>query len=372
MPSPKRRQRDERDGPLMARSTGRRLYLVFDDWSWGYSIHELRLSLSPGHQRRSRRPVDRRLPLPRPFIRMEAPRECPSFFSAVGTRIIATHHRNSFDDDSVPERFLPIVDVRSRGVTFGPGLLCPHLPIYLPVGDELFSLDTYAFSMLSLEPLWPPRLEHKCGSDIREWSWCELQKQPFNRLDVTSYAVHSDGQTILVSTSAAIFAFDTVARGWKLLVGGWPLPFTGRAHFVHALKAYVGLSKDPATLGHLCLCEEAAVTGGPHRWFLGREKLFSEDPAETHAGATLVYIGGSEFCLVEGVSIGDGNADQNLKESEEVPRRSSYCCRLTTFSLSLDNDGGLTTGGTYLVKCYKVPEETTETFFLADPVAFWL
>jgi hypothetical protein len=73
----------------------------------------------------------------------------------------------------------------------------------------------------------------------------------------------------------------------------------------------VGLSKDPATVGHLCCCKAAAVTvtgvhGGPPASKLSKEKLFSEDPAETHVGATLLYTGGAEFCLVYCVSIEKG------------------------------------------------------------------
>jgi hypothetical protein len=45
---------------------------------------------------------------------------------------------------------------------------------------------------------------------------------------------------------------------------------------------------------------------------------------------------------------------------------------VTTFSLSFDGNGDLTTGGTRQLQCYNVPEETSEKFLGSDPVAFWL
>ncbi|CAN6348476.1 unnamed protein product [Urochloa humidicola] len=296
-------------------------------------------------------------------------------------------------DQSVPV-FLPIVDVRWRGVTFGPGQVYHNNPIYLPVEDELLALDTSSFRKLSFKPLWPPRLEN-WDTSTAEWSWCELPRQPFDRIDVTSYAIAGrnilfsteteaeptwlpDTQTLLRSTETypATFAFDTVDLVWKRY-GNWMLPFTGRAFFVSGLDAIVGLSRDPDTSGHLCCCK-AEATDDPPAWKLGKENLFSEDPDESHVGATLINIGRNVFCLVQCVSIEDGNtADQKLEDGQlekggEVPRRSCYLYRLTTFSLSYDDNGDLTTGGTCQVQCYKVPEETSEKFLGKNPVAFWM
>ncbi|CAN6283028.1 unnamed protein product [Urochloa humidicola] len=361
---PKRRRGDgERRAAAKKHRRGQRLYLVFDDWPWGYSIREVDCSTAAGGTEERR--------LPRPFIRLEAPRGFPLFFSAVGTRIVATHRRNPWDDDSVPDGFLPIVDVRSRGVTFGPGRVRHNLPIYLPVaGDELFALDTIFVRMLSFKPLWPPRLENESSSDV-QWAWRQLSKRPpFNRMEVTSYAVHPDDHTILISTTQATFAFDTDKfdtedHVWRRL-GEWSLPFAGRAYFVHGLDAFVGLSKDPATPGHLCSCScelVATDVDGPRAWKLSKEKLFSEDPAENHVSATLLYMGGSEFCLVQCVSV-----EQHGNTCASRP----HLYRLTTFSLSYDNNGDMTTGETCQVRCYRVPKATTERFLSADPVAFWL
>nr|CAB3461182.1 unnamed protein product [Digitaria exilis] len=142
-----------------------------------------------------------------------------------------------------------------------------HLPIFFPVGDdELYALDTGGFEMISLKPLWPPRLErenHHCHYG-EEWTWHCLPAPPFDRMDVASYALHPDGRTILVSTTApefiadpfsvtddgdddggataATFAFDTKGNdnnAWARH-GEWTMPFVGRAHFVHGLNASSG------------------------------------------------------------------------------------------------------------------------------------
>lgn len=390
-----KRSRELDDNPIDPHTpapTGRRLYVIFDDWPWGYSIYDLNLWPGSTAGAKLRR-------LPPPFIRLEAPRGAPWLFASIGSRIVATHPRGNFRD-SVPDGFQPIIDVRSRAINFGPGHVFLGLPIFFSVGDdEVYSVDTGGFKTLSLRPLAPPRLEHK--SKCRDvWSWCDLPEPPFTRFEVTSYAKDHDGKTLLVSTSTATFAFDTVGpRVWKQYAD-WPLPFAGRAHFTRNLGALVGLSKDPDTLGHLCFCK--VVDGRPMCGF-SKEKLLSEDPAEDHAGATLAFLGESskeaQFCLVQcicsggvqeqlevkgdnmagdmqcastGESIADLKPHKMPLDGKEVPRCISYFYRLTTFSLGYDNNGDLTTGQSCQVQCYKIPEGITQTSFLMDPVVFWL
>ncbi|TVT97061.1 hypothetical protein EJB05_57700, partial [Eragrostis curvula] len=332
--------------------------------------------------------------LPEPFIRLEAPRGYAEYFAAVGTRIVATHPRNPFDVDSDPDGFVPIVDVRSRGVTFGPGKEYPSDPIYLPVGGaagSLFAFDLCRFRTLSFEPLWPPRLEDLACSS-KDWSWRyddDLPAPPFGRLDITSYAVHGDERTVVVSTdrtyelsdaTPATFTFDTREFVWKRH-GEWTSPIHGRAHFVPCLNAFVGLSRDPATKGHLCAWEAAVVATDvdrPPAWKLGKEKLFNGN--NTEDSEQLEQEEGDDG-IANGLEEGDDMADDqeqlddttDQEQQTEVPRcTGSYLYRLTTFSLGYDNNGDLTTGESCRVQRYKVPEETTERFFQEDPVAFWL
>ncbi|TVU51375.1 hypothetical protein EJB05_02800, partial [Eragrostis curvula] len=335
------------------------LYLIFDDWELGYSIRELNLSNTAAAG----------ADLPPPFIRLEATRGCPEFFAAVGTKILATHPRDDFVGALEPGGVLPIVDVRSRGVNLAPGELYPHRPIFIPLGDdEIFALDMDTFKTLSMKPLWPPRLQYDRHHQISEWSWRNLPMPPtFQRMDVTSYAVDSDGQTILVSTADSTFAFDTsLCREWKKR-GEWPLPFSGRANFVHGLDVFVGLPKDPDAFGHLCFCRLLGDDDDKHVWF-SKENLSSKDPAEeSHVvGTTLVYLGETRFCLVECVSNGDAKAVEKwVEEWDELHQTEDWedCplntrCRLTTFSLSSDMNGDLLVADT-AVQCYEVPMEAS-------------
>uniref|UniRef100_M8B2J4 F-box domain-containing protein n=1 Tax=Aegilops tauschii TaxID=37682 RepID=M8B2J4_AEGTA len=155
---------------------------------------------------------------------------------------------------------------------------------------------------------------------------------------------------LLVSTKkegiAATFTYDAEELSWKQL-GNWVLPFAGRGHFDPLLNAFVGLSKDPDTLGQLYSSYLPSSGETPPVSKLGKEKLFSEDPAERHVGATLIYMGRrGKFCLVECVCI-----DQGLKEEGDV---GCFLYRLTTFSLSHDMNGDLTTGKSRRVQYYKV------------------
>ncbi|KAF8654858.1 hypothetical protein HU200_061437 [Digitaria exilis] len=86
------------------------------------------------------------------------------FFAANGTSIITAHPRNDYWN--APD-ILPIIDVSTILVRFGPGLDCPARPIFIAVvgagGDEkAFALDMGRFAMLLMKP--------PCSPD--EWSWC--------------------------------------------------------------------------------------------------------------------------------------------------------------------------------------------------------
>ncbi|XBI00847.1 hypothetical protein VPH35_129761 [Triticum aestivum] len=421
------------------------LYIVLDDWSCGYSIRKVNLTAAVSGQAGDDVPD-----LPPAFFRLEATHGCAEYFtSAFGTRILAMNTRDPAGRRLLAGTFVPMLDVRTMSMTFGPGQEYPINPIYLSVGNKLFSLSESSLEMLVWEPTCPPPLGRSRGV---EWSWERLPDPPFKVYAVASYAVHPDGRTFLVSTSKvditvtkteeATFSFDTEELLWKRL-GKWSLPFAGRCHFDPQLDAFVGLSKDPDTLGRLCSCY---ALGSTTAWKLGKENLFSEDPAERHVGATLVYMGQRKFCLVQCVSIEDDNAQQELKDDQEfmeggegyerpsghyvsieddyvhqelkddqefkeedeedmppsgrsvsieddyvyqeliddqefkeedegyVPPRPPGRClyRLTTFSLSHDMNGDLTTDKSRLVQYYKVPKATTQRFLAQDPVAFWM
>lgn len=163
---------------MSGRVGGNTLYLVFDDWSRGYSFRKV-------NPRRRRATVRR---LPRPFLRLEARPGSPDCFaSAFGTMILSMHARNlpqlAPDDSSWSGTGIPILDVSSRAISFGPWLEYHIDPIYLAVGDDkLFTLCLNSFEVLSVD---------RSGGGM-EWSWQLLPKRPFEVYDVSSYALHPD------------------------------------------------------------------------------------------------------------------------------------------------------------------------------------
>lgn len=347
------------------------LYLILDDFACGYSIREVDLPSSddPGQANNARGggavTYTGEQPLPPPIFRFEAQRKLPLHFAAAfGSKILALQ---------------PMTPPPLALIVIHPLLPKDLVPVYDV--HRLFGLSIGAFETLGPLPYVAP--PGSLGEQGWEWDWSALPKPPFKFRRVTSFAVHPDGGTIFVTrkrrSSFATFTFDTIASEWKRR-GGWALPFAGRAHFDRELDAWVGLPWNRAAFGHLCSCDVVGATtsdtvgeGAPDLK-LTREKLFGEDPEETHVGATLVHMGGrSEFCLVECVSTKDRSVGevngvcQNSKE--DVPQPVSYLLRVTTFSLKYDKKGELITGDSRWVSHYIVPKQVSEPI-LKYPVAF--
>ncbi|RLM79908.1 uncharacterized protein C2845_PM12G21620 [Panicum miliaceum] len=335
----------------------RHLYLVFDDWEYGYSIRKVSLSRRAG--KRAEQPLSSDSegadqgsgkgaePLP-VFMRISAPRGFPDFFtSAFGTKIMGMLPGAS-DDGGIMG--VPTIDVQDQTFIFGPGPNYPVFPIYLPVGDDrLFTLDVGIFEVL-----------RKLGHN-GPWVWQELTYPPFFRLDAYSYGVQPDGSILVSTRSGATFIFDTKEYVWKRY-GDWAFPFTGHGHYDPSLEGFVGLSKDPETLGYLYCCTMASTGTGdtgtrlhPSPGFKrSKEKVYSKNPAERHASATLLHMRRGKFCLVECVCIDNSMTDQELREpwvDPELmepgdegggPQCDRFMYRSKTFSLSYDTEGDLT------------------------------
>ncbi|KAF7061306.1 hypothetical protein CFC21_068010 [Triticum aestivum] len=362
----------------------RHLYFVVDDGD-GYAIRKMDLSSEYESDDDAARHEDGEIetvgaawsPLPEALIRL--PAQTGEFFVASGTKILVT-------DCGWPEHAVPVFDVHSRSLTLGPrphSRTCPHTPIYMPVGRNVVSVDA-GFA----------------------WSWDKLaDKPPFRRVDVTCHAAHPDGRTLFVSTvnkgAPATFTLDTGAEDgvavWKQR-GRWKLPFKGQALFDPALDAWVGLSGDKDTLGHLCSSDvppvEADDAGSEMAplWRLSKEKMLCGDPGEEHLGADLVYMGGrSKFCILQCFSIVYGEKDDDhddegdpyqeddvdvdesdrYKEKvneENLPRR--HLLQLITFTLKDDKNGQLTTAKRRRVRCFELLRHADPLF--DDIRAFWI
>jgi len=91
---------------------------------------------------------------------------------------------------------------------------------------------------------------------------------------------------------------DTESLEWTYL-GEWLLPFKGEAHYDSELDAWVGLCLYKEGAGHACCCDVPPAAGCQTMpaWKLGKDLLFDAG-SSTHAGAKLVYMGDSRFCLV--------------------------------------------------------------------------
>jgi hypothetical protein len=118
--------------------------------------------------------------------------------------------------------------------------------------------------------------------------------------------------------------------------------------------------------GHICACNLVSPASSDHErrrpvWRFSKEKLFSDDPTGTHVGATLVYTGhGSTFCLLECVIIyyKYHARPYNFKEKDVHPHAFRYLYRVTTFSLTYDGTGDLTTGESQRVRYYEAPKDS--------------
>ncbi|KAK3158125.1 hypothetical protein QOZ80_2AG0133210 [Eleusine coracana subsp. coracana] len=140
------------------------------------------------------------------------------------------------------------------------------------------------------------------------------------------------------------------------------------------MEAWVGLSADADTLGHICAFELVpgeAVVDQASPSMLSKEKLFCVDPAEKRIGATLVYMGSrSRYCLVQCLSVSDRQED--IWE-EFLPERIQYLLRVTTFFLKYDRNGDLHAVVHGQVRSYRLPKSAAHYYdHLEKPVAFWM
>ncbi|CAL4927271.1 unnamed protein product [Urochloa decumbens] len=390
----------------------RHLYLVLDDWSWGYSIRKIDLSDDPRLQliaeglAPGRNICTSRYRLPPPFFRFQAQRSEPKYIAgAFESKILAMQ-------SLIGPKFwegVHVYDVRNQSFMFA-GQRWPVMlkPIYIPVGDWLFVLTAGSFIRLK-QPSF-----NKCGLPY------ELPKPTFQTDHVISYAIHPNERTIFVSiggsVDSATFCFDMAQDEWAQH-GQWQLPFIGRGYFDPELDAWVGLSSVVGTFGHLCSCDLAPCPyevpfhmGATHKCpdlKISKEKLFSEVAAERHIGVTLVYMGGgSRFCLLECIRLQADLADEptvglvdevnedsvNVVNEDSVSvvnedssisvvnphsvtlvneKYGMHFLKLTTFSLKYDKIGNLTTGNSRCVRYYSLPQKVTKPM-LEHPVAFWM
>ncbi|KAL5222081.1 hypothetical protein ABZP36_026794 [Zizania latifolia] len=136
------------------------------------------------------------------------------------------------------------------------------------------------------------------------------------------------------------------------------------------LGAWVGLCRQDDSLDHgqLCSCDvvspEPQPDGVEPPWKLGKERLFGDD--KSHAGAELVYMWDSRFCVLE-FSSSSGHKRKRKQPDHRPTRR---LLQLTAFGLKYGKHGELTTTMRRRSRSYAIPDAAAK--FLAKPVAFRL
>ncbi|KAM3228524.1 hypothetical protein ACQJBY_059895 [Aegilops geniculata] len=397
------------------------LYLVLNDWSWGYSIRKIYLTF--GDERRGAICTSEDRLLSTMFCLQGRRGEPKAIMGAFDNMILAMPPLDHIHGvNSLGLQCGAVIDIHARTFINGPWqdtLLDVVNPICIPVGGKLFFLDDSSSRML-----------YQACDDAYfynfVWSWSELPKPIFQCELVTSYAVHPDERTIFVSGSFDVpttFSINTIDPAtisleehvnpqWKQH-GMWQLPFTGRGYFDPELDAWVGLSAQLDTMGHICSCDVVSTNSGTsHQQCpalkVSKENLFSEFPDERRIGATLVYMGGeSKFCLLEVIYMQGDLADKptesdeknedfddglndtysdetTVGEAADSDEMNEYSAnevdeeqdqkrflRLTTFSLRYDRNGDLATGNSRRVRYYSLPQGVNDSM-LEYPVAFWM
>lgn len=391
---PKRRvegyQNQRRNGDLACKRSRparrwKHLYLVLDDWEKGYSIHKIDLasfdsdSDSDDNQDSSRVAVAGHLLEP-PLLRLESPRDVDMLFATMGNKIFIV------TDARYGQTPALIYDTETAALALGPAI-----PAHLQCG---FSTVVAAHGMFYA--FSPPACKEQHSSDDDEqhsfdvmscaltgsrdpaevgWFWKSLPAlpPPFSvRETITSYAVHSDGHTIYMTTAyrdrpglqKSTYSFNTKYSVWRW--HSWALPFRDEGYFDSELDAWVGLRWD----GYICCCQLPSDTGSETPielgtveldWQLVEDKLFRRE-TEKHLVASLSYMGRSKFCLIRSAMREGAKAKYLLGDDD------SCVLHLTMFGLKYNNKGELRFTNHKTSVSYRVARHTN--FFY--PVAFWL
>lgn len=196
-----------------------------------------------------------------------------------------------------------------------------------------------------------------------DWScWESFVRLPFSAGYITAHAVHTPpGQAAAaaaakhdlfvsvstVRTRCATYSFSTATAKWTRR-GAWQLPVTGHAHYDRELGAWLGLN---AAEGRLCAGD---ITSAPATWKVGKERLLDEHAV---AGAMLVPMAPSEYCLVEQI-----NDLQFHRYDSEL--------RLTTFRVGRGECGAPVVTSRRPARSYKFTKYSSNTHFAAQ--AFWM
>ncbi|KAL6645086.1 hypothetical protein ACP70R_016694 [Stipagrostis hirtigluma subsp. patula] len=226
MPKRHRSEQSDDDGgdrvsrrPCIRCPPQRRLCVVLDDWSKGYSIYKLDVDGFDDDYFDQRA---ERLPDP-PRFRLEIPDGDPH------------------DDKGAP---VLVYDAATGALAVGPATPIElwNRPELVPAGgDRVYALDRGAGRN---------HLKILAWHGGRGWAWDTLPDAPFDAGTATAcHAAHPDGRTVFFSShGAGTFSFDAGTGAWAWH-GEWMLPFRGQAHYDAEVDAWVGLCRGAASPG---------------------------------------------------------------------------------------------------------------------------
>ncbi|KAL6649453.1 hypothetical protein ACP70R_013677 [Stipagrostis hirtigluma subsp. patula] len=329
----------------------RRLCVVLDDWSKGYSIYKLDVDGFDDDDDYFDQRAER-LPDP-PLFRLEIPDGDPhvAIFAAAGSGIFAVHYRG--DDKGAP---VLVYDAATGALAVGPAtpVELRNRPELVPAGGgRVYALDRGAGRN---------HLKVLAWHGGRGWAWDTLPDAPFDAGTATAcHAAHPDGRTVFFSAhGAGTFSFDAGTGAWAWH-GEWMLPFNGQAHYDAEVDAWVGLCRGAASPGRVCSCEVVAPPAAAHNdeeggtaerpppaWKLAEEKIAVARGDSTEA--ELAHMGRGAFCLVE---------CRSLRGAPEPEDELDEPCLLyaTMFRLRYDKDGALR-ATVRRARCYQVAKKS--------------
>lgn len=340
----------------------KQLYLVLDDWKDGFSIYKMGSEFESDSNG-----VAGYLPEPA-LLRLESPvgrlHHSYMVFCALGTRIFVFMN----------QRCALVYNTETAVMAVGPHapaqMLC-GLSVMVASGDKVYALIYGLYNKQhSLEVMsWASTGPDLWQCPTEGWSWKALPPPPPTftpRQRVTSYALHPDGCTIFMTTAnndtpghqLGTYSFNTKHSQWKWH-GEWALPFLDQGYYDTELDAWVGLHRG----GYICSCQVASRSS-PIRnldWQMTKEKLFYKE-RDKKLGATLTYLGGSKFCLVESV------IREGLDREHAFSDHHGSVLHVTMFSLNRNHKGELQTTNFNSKRSYLVSRHNSYFY----PVAFWI
>lgn len=276
------------------------LYLVLDDRKEGLSIHKIdgdNFDSDSDEEHVDAAGHAGHLPEP-PIARLEPPGNTNMLFTAMDSKIFIVTDAQHGQTPAL------VYNTKTSGLAIGPAVPSRRrcgFDVVVPVRGMF-----YAFS--------PPYCNEQCNFNVMScastgshdpgegrWAWRSLPspQAPFSSHEViASYAVHSDGQTIFMTTcysdrpgiQKSTLSFNTKYSVWRW--HPWILPFRDQGYFDSELDAWVGLNKD----GYICSCElptdvgsETPIELGTAQldWQLADEKLFTDQETERNSRKSL-------------------------------------------------------------------------------------